>query len=76
MSHLLLDMKIYLYFLLSNFLNELYFLDEAPHSTERFDGANGESTQRNKAISERHQRIVERAVCFMLLFRFKYTGLA
>ncbi|XP_059460054.1 auxilin-like protein 1 isoform X2 [Corylus avellana] len=33
----------------------------APHSTEKFDGANGESAERSKAGSERHQRIVERA---------------
>lgn len=57
-------------------LNKLYLLDEAPLSTERFDGANGESAQMSKDRSERHQRLVERAVCFMLLFRFKYTDLA
>ncbi|KAE8057140.1 hypothetical protein FH972_013853 [Carpinus fangiana] len=33
----------------------------APHSTEKFDGANGESAERGKARSERHQKIVERA---------------
>ncbi|PON93423.1 DnaJ domain containing protein [Trema orientale] len=32
-----------------------------PNNTERFDGVNGESVQRCKARSERHQRITERA---------------
>ncbi|GAY43052.1 hypothetical protein CUMW_071640 [Citrus unshiu] len=38
-----------------------YSSHDVPHSTEKFDGVNGEPVQRHKARLESHQRIAERA---------------
>lgn len=54
-------------------LYKLYF-PEVRDSTDVFDGANGDSAQRCKARFERHQRIGERVVWFLVLPNISCTN--